>query len=100
MVENGAKHLLGSTELLYLPKSIGRRGMKSFEGKYKITKIKAVAHLYANPDPTMGLLREFEEKAARTGRRSLVKDAQRYAEICRNEAGPTTPKTNWPQKRR
>ena len=28
----------------------------------------------------MGLVREFEEKAARTGRQSLVKDAQRYAE--------------------
>ena len=37
-------------------------------------------HLCTNPDPTIGLVREFEEKAARTGRRSLVKDAQRYAE--------------------
>ena len=28
----------------------------------------------------MGLVRRFEEKAERTGRRSLVKDAQKYAE--------------------
>ena len=28
----------------------------------------------------MGLVRQFEEKAERTGRRSLVKDAQKYAE--------------------
>ena len=37
-------------------------------------------HLYGNPDTTTGLVREFEEKAARTERRSLVKDAQRSAE--------------------
>ena len=54
--------------------------MKSLEAEYKITKIKAAVHLYANPDPAMGLVREFEEKVVRTGWRSLVKDAQRYAE--------------------
>ena len=36
--------------------------------------------MYANADPTTGLVRRFEEKAERTGRRSLVKDAQKYAE--------------------
>ena len=48
MVENGAKDLLGSTELLYLPRRLE-------------------------------LVRQFEEKAVRTGRRSLIKDAQNYA---------------------
>ena len=53
--------------------------MKSLEAEYKITKIKAAVHLYANPDPTNGLVREFEEKAARTGRRSV---SERRAKIC------------------
>ena len=66
MIENGAKHPLGSTELLYLPRNIGGRGIKSLEAECKITKIKVAVHLYANPDPTMRLAREFEEKAART----------------------------------
>ena len=65
MVENGAKHPLGSTELLYLPRNTrpGGRGMKSLGAEYKIIKIKAAVHLYANPDPTMG-------------QRSLVKDTK------------------------
>ena len=53
--------------------------MKSLEAVYKITKIKVAVHLYANPDPTKGRVREFEEKVARTERRSLVEDAQRCA---------------------
>ena len=50
--------------------------MESLDVEYEIAKIKAVVHLYANPVPTMGPVRE---KAARTGRRSPVKDTQRYA---------------------
>ena len=45
-----------------------------------ISFLKAAVHLYANTDPTMGLVREFEEKTARTVQRSLVKDEERYAE--------------------
>ena len=40
MVENGAKHPQGSTELLYLPRSSRGRGLKSVEADYEITKIK------------------------------------------------------------
>lgn len=36
--------------------------------------------LYQNKDPTIGLVRQFEEKAEKKGRRSLVRDAQTYAE--------------------
>ena len=79
MVENGAKQRLGSTELLYLPWRMGGRGLKSVEAEYKATKIKAVINLYANRDSTIELVRQFEEKAVRTGRRSLIKDAQNYA---------------------
>ena len=75
MVENGEKHPLGSTELLYLPRNTGVRGMKSLEAEYKITKIKAAVHLYADPNSAVGLAREFEEKTTCTRRQSLVKDA-------------------------
>ena len=57
----------------------GGRGLKSIESEYKITKIKAATRLNANANPTMGLVRRFEEKAERTGRRSLVEDEQKYA---------------------
>ena len=79
MVENGAKHPLGSTEVLYLPRRMEGRGLKSVEAEYKATKIKAVINLYANRDSTIELVRQFEEKAVQTGRRSLIKDAQNYA---------------------
>ena len=42
-------------------------------------KIKAAVNLYRNKDPTMGLVREFEEKAAKLGRRSIIKDAEKYS---------------------
>ena len=63
MVENGAKHPLGLRELLYLPRRLGGRGLKSVKAEYKATKIKAVINLYANRDSTIELVRQFEEKA-------------------------------------
>ena len=54
----------GSTELLYLPRSSGERGLKSVQAEYEITKIKAAVNIYGNTDPTIGLFREFKEKAA------------------------------------
>ena len=36
--------------------------------------------MYTNPDPTIKIVREFEEKATRTARRSLIKDAKKYAQ--------------------
>ncbi|PFX23721.1 hypothetical protein AWC38_SpisGene11730 [Stylophora pistillata] len=35
---------------------------------------------YQNENPTIGLVRQFEEKAEKKGRRSLVRDAEMYAE--------------------
>ena len=80
IVENGGKHPSASSDLLYLSRRLGRRGLKLIESEYKITKIKSATRLYANADPTMELVRRFEEKAERTGRRSLVKDAHKYSE--------------------
>ena len=71
-VENGGKHPLGTSDLLYLPRKVGGRGLKSIEAEYKLTKVKAAVRLYNNSDPTMQLVRQFEEKARRTGRHSLI----------------------------
>ena len=80
MVENGGKHPLGTSDLLYLPRRVGGRGLMSIEAEYKLTKVKAAVRLYGNSDPTMELVRQFEEKARRTGRHSLIGDAQRFDE--------------------
>ena len=50
------------------------------EAEYKQTKIKSAVKLYGNKDPTMGLVRAFEERAAVKGHRSLVKAAGKFAE--------------------
>ena len=63
MVENGEKHPLGSKALLYLPRKVGGRGLKSVENEYRLTKIKTAVNLYQNQDPTMKVVREFEERA-------------------------------------
>ena len=49
------------------------------ETTYKDIKIKAAMKLYYNPDPCMEAVRLFEEKSARGGRHSVIKDASRYA---------------------
>ena len=78
--ENGGKHPLGSTALLYLPRHVGGRGVKSVEAEYKQIKIKSAVKLYGNEYPTMGLVRAFEKQAAVKGHRSLVKGAGKSAE--------------------
>ena len=34
IVQSGGKHPLGSTELMYLPRKLGGRGLKSLEEEY------------------------------------------------------------------
>ena len=80
IVENGAKHPLGSTSLMYLPRKSGGRGLKSVESECKLIKIKAAVKLYSNTDQTMIMVRDFEKKAEYTGGQSLTKDAIKYAE--------------------
>ncbi|XP_022810379.1 uncharacterized protein LOC111347394 [Stylophora pistillata] len=79
MVESGARHSLASTDQLYIPRSSGGRGLKSVESEYKLIKIKAAVKLCANTDPTLKLVREFEERAVDKGRRSMLKDASGFA---------------------
>ncbi|PFX14540.1 hypothetical protein AWC38_SpisGene21300 [Stylophora pistillata] len=77
-VENGARHPLASTDQLYIPWSSGGRGLKSVESEYKLIKIKAAVKLCANTDPTLKLVREFEERAVEKGQRSMLKDASGF----------------------
>ena len=92
IVENGGKHPLGSTSLLYLPRMRGGRGLKSVEREYKQTKIKAVVRLYRNEDPAMEVVKQFEERPEEKGRRSMVKDAKKYPRRLWSLAPLTLPK--------
>ncbi|PFX27420.1 hypothetical protein AWC38_SpisGene7907 [Stylophora pistillata] len=79
IVENGDNHPLGSTALVYLPRGLGGRGLKSVEREYKQAKVKAAVRLYTNDDPAMEVVRRFEERSEEMGQQSVVKDAKRYA---------------------
>ena len=80
VVESGGRHPCSSIALLYKPRSKRERGLRSVEMEYKATKIKGAVRLHGNEDPALGMVLEFEEKAARTGRRSIFKEGVRCAE--------------------
>ena len=72
IVENGGRHPRGSTAMLYFPREKGGRGLRSVENEYKTTTtIKAAVKLYENLDPTMQIVREFEERSSTLGHQSL-----------------------------
>ena len=70
--DSGGKHPLGSTSLVYLPRVLGGRGLRSAEAEYKQIKIKSAISLHSNNDPTMSLLRASEEQATTQGHQSLI----------------------------
>ncbi|PFX24876.1 hypothetical protein AWC38_SpisGene10518 [Stylophora pistillata] len=78
IVENGGKHPLGSTALVYLPRGLGGRGLNSVEREYKQAKIKAAVRLSTNEDPAVEVVRRFQERSEEMGQRSRVKDAKKY----------------------
>ena len=80
IIENGGKHPLSSTAMIYLTSGKEVRGMRSVEREYKSVKVKAAVNLYKNPDLTMETVRKFEERSVALGHQSLVKDAVNYAE--------------------
>lgn len=45
---------------------MGGNGMEGGR-EYKLIKVKTSVRLYSNPDPTMKLVRKFEEKSAELG---------------------------------
>ena len=80
MCESGGKHPLGLKATVYLPRALGGRGVGSVEEEYKMTNIKSAVKLYSNEDPTMRLVRAFEENAVHQGHQSLIKEARMFAE--------------------
>ena len=83
MVVNGAKHPLSSTELLYLPGKLGRRG--SIEREYKTIKMKVAMNLYSNNDPTSSGSRQPENML------QLPENFGQAAEIERVRSAPFSP---------
>ena len=67
VVSNCGKHPLGSTALCYLSRDQGGRGLRSVEDEYKAIKIKGALKLFKNTDPTMELVRKFEERSGVLG---------------------------------
>ena len=53
----------GSTSILYMPRKLLGRCLKSVENEYKNTKIKAAVKLYCNADPTMAAVRSYRMDA-------------------------------------
>ena len=51
--ENGGKHPLSSTVIMYLAREKEGRGLRSVEREYKLIKIKAAMKLCQNMDPSM-----------------------------------------------
>ena len=79
IVENGGKHSAGSSALLYLPRAVGRRGMKSVETVYKVTTIKTALKIHGSTDPTVKLVKNWDDNSASKGRHSVLADAVKYA---------------------
>lgn len=77
--ESGGSRTSPSTELLYLPRTSGVRGLRSVESKCELTKVKAAVKLFSNRDDTMSMVGAFKEKCVQKGRRSLKNDATKYA---------------------
>ena len=78
--ENGGKHALSSTAIMYLAREKGGRGLRSVEREYKLTKIKAAIKLCQKMDPSMRAVQQFEERAVEKGHTSLMKEALKFAE--------------------
>ena len=79
-ITNGGKQPAPSTTLLYVSKEKGGCGLQSVEGECKITKIKEAVKLFSNSDPSMKMVREFEECSVASGYQSLITEAPRYSE--------------------
>ena len=65
--------------MLYGARSIGGRGLKQVSTIYKETKIKAAIRLATSHDPKLQAVRQFQEIKEKKGRRSILKDARKYA---------------------
>ena len=78
--ENGGKHPLSSTAVMYLAREKGGRGLRSVKRECKLTTIKAAMKLCQNMAPSMRAVQQFEERAVEKGHTSLMKEALKFAE--------------------
>ena len=78
--ENGGKHPLSSTAIMFLAREKRGRGLRLVERKYKLTKIKAAIKLCQNMDPSMRAVQQFEKRAVEKGHTLLMKEAHKFAE--------------------
>ena len=79
IVKHGAKHYQQLNSLLYLPKTLGGRGLRCFERTYKETKIKAAVKLLETKDERIKLVRKFNLVCMKSKHSSIFKDAISYA---------------------
>ena len=76
---NNAKYKLQANSSLYLPRSLGGRGLKQIEYIYKITRIKAAARILTDVDPEMKTVKEFDLLRMKKNRSSIIRDAIAYS---------------------
>ena len=65
ILENRGKHPLASTAMMYLPRTLGGRGLNSVEREHNQEKIKAVVRLYINEFHTTEVVQRFDEKGGK-----------------------------------
>ena len=65
--------------ILYLPKSLGGRGLKSIEQTYKETCIKSAARMLNSKDQRIQVIAEFHRVCQRTNHATILKEAIKYA---------------------
>ena len=53
--------------------------MKSVETAYKVTKINTALKIHGSTDPTVKLVKNWDENSASKGRHSVLADAVKYA---------------------
>ena len=80
MNAQGAKHTLQLNAINYLPRNKGGRRLRSFEERYKITKVKLAVKLVNDKDPCMEIVREHHNTTAESNSFSIFKDAERNAQ--------------------
>ena len=78
VVEQRGKHSLGSAALCHLARQCEGRRLRYVGAEYKAIKIKGALSLFKNKDPTMELVRQFEDRSVKLGHCSFVKEALKY----------------------
>ena len=79
LTERGTRHPQHLNTLLYAARSLGGRGLNQISTTYKETKIKAAIRLATSDDPKLQAVRQFQVIKEKKGRRSILKDARKYA---------------------